>query len=220
LLIIKAEENGRTMEGRYAHPLPSSCLIKETMIDTKICSHPDCGASKPLEDFWGDKRSKDGHQRYCKQCVIRVRKENRDKKKKGLVKPKEVRDIAKMKALVKVLPECNMQLEKAYSVVTGVASTEKAVYQWLENVEGDVMKQFKNHLASPSFFSQFEEYLSVARERALDTGNLGVWNDALRLWTQFIGIGSKIEISNPGKEAGEVKCGLEEMAKLLDEKFK
>lgn len=44
---------------------------------TKTCKQ--CNIEKPINDFYIDKRSRDGHRVICKQCV----KENLDSKKKN-----------------------------------------------------------------------------------------------------------------------------------------
>lgn len=43
-------------------------------MDTKLCRK--CGETKPLEDFHKDRKSKDGHCFYCKECNKRKTREH------------------------------------------------------------------------------------------------------------------------------------------------
>ena len=44
----------------------------------KTCTH--CGAEKPLAEFYRDRRSRDGHTRWCRACLLAATRE-RDHRK-------------------------------------------------------------------------------------------------------------------------------------------
>lgn len=54
-------------------------------IRTKNCGEPPrgCGQPKLIDEFWKDPKEPDGHQRYCAECVKRVRRERADRRASG-----------------------------------------------------------------------------------------------------------------------------------------
>ena len=72
---------------------------------TKTCSH--CGETKPLSDFYKDKKATDGHQSWCKRCVsldnaARARKALAEKRAKAETEQPET----------KTCPKCGRELPR------------------------------------------------------------------------------------------------------------
>ena len=57
------KEDDMTLKEKYGTDLAN--LIEDA--PTKVCSK--CGETKPLTDFYKDKKASDGHQSWCKRCV-------------------------------------------------------------------------------------------------------------------------------------------------------
>ena len=53
------------------------------MNETKVC--PKCGQDKPITEFSKNKKNKDGHFTYCKECQLVINREYRIRKAEKLV---------------------------------------------------------------------------------------------------------------------------------------
>ena len=67
---------------------------------TKTCSH--CGETKPLADFYKDKKATDGHQSWCKRCVSL---DNAARARKALAEKRA-------KTETKTCPKCGRELPR------------------------------------------------------------------------------------------------------------
>lgn len=80
------KEDDMTLKEKYGSDLAE--IIEGT--PTKVCSK--CGETKPLTDFYKDKKASDGHQSWCKRCVSA---DNAQRARKALAEKRAAKDTTK-----------------------------------------------------------------------------------------------------------------------------
>lgn len=108
------KEDDMTLKEKYGLDLAKVFEDAPTPAQNKVCSK--CGETKPLTDFYKDKKASDGHQSWCKRCVSvdnaqRARKAKAEKRAKEATKTNEqpkkvvVRETLTDKQMVDLLRE-------------------------------------------------------------------------------------------------------------------
>lgn len=97
------------------------------LVPSKPCR--DCGVTKPLEDFWANKLSPDGHALYCKPCftIRNAASAERRAKKQGRVVRKQKSRVVDTPEGMKFCPRCEQVLPlddfvRNRSTKTGIGS--------------------------------------------------------------------------------------------------
>lgn len=189
----------------------------EDPIHTKVCKGPLCkgpeghGTRKPLDEFNKSTQSKDGKQRYCKEC-------NAYRSQIQRTNPKAVEKANKLSTLLAELPNNDNNIVTTYMAVTGVKdrnNANKAVKRLFEGIDGDCTELMRVKLKGNDMMNRFMDYL----DRAHNEGNLTEQRDAWTLMFKFMGEWkdkSEVEFKGTTKENRDDKYA--QVLKLVDKK--
>ena len=157
----------------------------------KTCSNKSCLNQNPQDEsnFQRDNRSKDGTQRYCRDCTKLKKAERKARLKANLPSPSKIARIVKTHALVKALPENGYNITNAYRAAIDPKATSQVAHDFLKHATGEPLKVLKNALTHSKYMTMVLRFLDQAEQ----SDNLIFQERAIAMWLKMIEVlGNKL----------------------------
>lgn len=154
-----------------------------------------CKFNKPLSDFSVDARTKDGHQKWCKECWSEYHHNKLSKKRKDI---DTIKKTAKLTALIEETAKQDGDMISAHQALNGIeyrSNATTSLNKFLADVASDdTLSNVAKKVTQSNLFKSFvDKYLSLC----YDSNNPQYMRDAIMTMGKLAGdLVDKREVTN------------------------